>query len=130
MNGWRQSQGFFDNIGNTRRVGAEMGLKGRYGIFGWFLNYSYVGGSYRNGFLVSSPNHPSANANGIIAVNRGDNIPGIPQHSLKFSFDIEVLTGLTFAWDAIYSSGQFLRGDEANLLKQTDDYIVFNLRGE
>ena len=124
------NQGFFDNIGNTRRVGAEMGLNGRYGIFGWFLNYSYVDATYRNGFLVSSPNHPSASANGTIAVNKGDSIPGIPQHSLKFGSDIEVLSGLTFGWDAIYNSGQFLRGDEANLLKQTDDYIVFNLRGE
>jgi iron complex outermembrane recepter protein len=124
------NQGFFANIGDTRRVGAELGLDGTIGIVKWFLNYSYVHASYRDSFRVSSPNHPFASNDGTIAVNQGNSIPGIPNNSLKFGSDINVIPNLTIGYDAVYNSGQYLRGDEGNLLNKTDGYIVFNLRGE
>ncbi|MEN8260458.1 MAG: TonB-dependent receptor [Pseudomonadota bacterium] len=124
------SEGFFDNIGDTRRVGAELGLDGTYGPVNWFLNYSYVDATFRDDFFVNSPNHPIADDDGNIAVNKGDRIPGIPQHSLKFGADIAVIPNLTVGWNVRYSSGQHLRGDEGNLLSETGDYAVFNLRGE
>jgi outer membrane receptor protein involved in Fe transport len=37
---------------------------------------------------------------------------------------------LTIGGEIIYNSGQFLRGDEANLLDETDSYAIINLRGE
>ena len=128
--GTTANQGFFANIGDTRRVGAELGLDGTYGIVKWFLNYSYVHATYRDGFRVSSPNNPFADDDGTIPVNRGDSIPGIPNNSLKFGSDITVIPNLTVGFDAVYNSGQYLRGDEGNLLSQTDGFIVFNIRGE
>lgn len=124
------NEGFFDNIGDTRRTGVELGLNGAYGVVDWFLNYSFVDATFRDSFFVSSPNHPQAAANGTIPVKSGDSIPGIPNHNLKFGTDITVIPNLTIGWDAVYNSGQYLRGDEGNLLNQTGDFIVFNLRGE
>lgn len=124
------NEGFFDNIGDTRRVGAELGLNGTYGIVQWFLNYSYVDATFRDAFFVNSPNHPLANPDDNIAVNKGDTIPGIPRHNLKFGADIDILSNLTVGWDVLYNSGQYLRGDEGNLLNKTGNFVVFNLRGE
>ncbi len=126
--GTTANEGFFDNIGDTRRLGAELGLNGTYGIVQWFLNYSYVDATYRDNFQVSSPNNPFAGEDGTIQVSKGDNIPGIPKNTLKFGSDIMVLKGWSVGFDALYNSGQYLRGDEANRLDQTDGYIVFNLR--
>ncbi len=124
------NEGFFDNIGDTRRTGVELGLNGSYGAVDWFLNYSFVEATFRDSFSVSSPNHPRVAANGTIPVNSGDSIPGIANHNLKFGTDITVIPNLTIGWDALYNSGRYLRGDEGNLLNQTGDFIVFNLRGE
>ncbi len=128
--GVASNEGFFDNIGDTRRTGVELGLNGTYQIIDWFLNYSFVDATFRDSFFVSSPNHPQAAANGTIPVKAGDNIPGIASHNLKFGTDITVIPNLTVGWDVLYNSGQYLRGDEGNLLNQTGDFVVFNLRSE
>lgn len=49
---------------------------------------------------------------------------------MKLGANFAVTPQLTIGGDVIYNSGQFLRGDEANLLDETDNYAVINLRGE
>ncbi len=124
------NEGFFDNVGDTRRLGAELGLDGLIGPVNWYLNYSYVEATFRDGFTASSPNHPLADADGDIAVQQGDTIPGIPAHNVKVGADMEVVSGLTVGADLVYNSGVYLRGDEAGFLDTTDEFVVFNLRGE
>ena len=122
------NEGFFDNIGDTQRLGLELSLEGQRDKLDWFLNYAFVNATFETDFLVSSPNHPSAVA-GVIQVESGDRIPGIPQHNLKIGADYALTPRLSFGADIVYNSGQYLRGDEANLLDTTDGYAVANLRG-
>lgn len=128
------SQGFFDNVGDTRRLGTELGLAGRAERWQWFLNYSYVEATYRDSFFVLTPNHPEAPSGGgnpgQLLVERGDRLPGVPDHTLKLGGSVEILPAFTIGADLLANAGQYLRGDEANLLGQTDAYTVVNLRGD
>ncbi len=124
------NRGYFDNVGDTRRRGMELGLNGRNGTLHWYLNYSLVQATFEQDFTVSSINHPAAAADGSLAVAKGKRIPSIPEHTLKLGIDYEVLRGLTLGADLIYNAGQYLRGDEANLLDPLAGYALVNLRGE
>lgn len=131
------SEGFFDNVGTTRRQGVEAGVTAVFdGLIGTFdqwrfgLNYSWIEATFRTPFIASSPNNPSADANGRTLVSTGDRLPGIPEHLLKFSTDIDWWDRVSFGIDLLYNSARFFRGDEANLNDPVSGYIVFNLRGE
>ncbi len=123
------NQGYFDNVGDTRRRGVEVELRGTFGSVRWFANYSFVHATFEEPFVAPSPNHPEA-TDGELPVQPGDRIPGIPAHVLKLGADQELLAGLSVGADVTVNSGQFLRGDEANRLGPTDAFAVLNLRGE
>jgi outer membrane receptor for ferric coprogen and ferric-rhodotorulic acid len=52
----------------------------------------------------------------------------MPRHSFKLGADFAVTAKLSIGGDAIATSGQYLRSDEANLLAPTGGYAVVNLR--
>ena len=109
-------------------MGAELNLNGAVDDFTWYLDYAYVRATFESNLTVSSPFNPGANANGNILVTPGDRIPGIPLHSVKTGVGYNVTPKWNVALESIINSGVFLRGDEANLLSETDAYAVFNLR--
>ncbi len=121
------NEGFFDNIGDTKRQGVELGLNGDLGQINWFLNYSYVKATFDADFITNSPTHPQADDNGLIQVSSGDRIPGIPDHTLKLGADYAFSDAFSLGADLVYNTGQYLRGDEANLLDKTDSYTVVNI---
>jgi len=123
------NEGFFDNIGDTERVGAELSLAGNVERFLWFMNYSYVSATFEDAFESSSANNPNADANGLIQVQAGDFIPGIPEHTLKFGGDYRFTSRFSVGGDLLYKSGVFVRGDESNQLGRLDGYATVNLRG-
>ncbi len=132
------SEGFFDNVGKTRRQGLEANLTGVIDspLTGRFLqkvrysfNYTYLDATFRTPFAAPSPNNPSA-AGGVIQVERGDRIPGLPEHMFKFNLDVDVIPQLTLGMTGIYNSDRYFRGDEANLNDPVPGYWVFNLRAE
>ena len=120
--------GFFQNAGITQRLGAELNLNGTVDDFTWYLDYAYIRATFESNLTISSPFNPGANANGNILVTPGDRIPGIPLHSVKTGVGYNVTPKWNVALESIINSGVFLRGDEANLLSETDAYAVFNLR--
>lgn len=122
------TQGFFANVGRTRRQGMELGLHGVYGPANWYLNYSFVHATFEDAFISSSPFHPDAQ-NGGIPVKPGDRIPGIPEHTLKTGLDYALTPKLIVGGDLIYNSDQYLRGDEANLLDPISGYAIVNVHG-
>ena len=126
--GISSNEGFFDNIGDTKRIGIEFGLSGSWEKLDWFTNYSYLEATFDDSFTSSSPNNPLADANGDIAVEEGDRIPGLPEHNLKIGGDYHVTPKLTIGSDLVYNSDQHFRGDEANLLDTIDGYVVVNAR--
>jgi outer membrane receptor protein involved in Fe transport len=124
------NEGFFDNVADTIRAGVEISLSSDRDRYSWFANYSFVKAEFDDPFTGTSPNHPFANEEGEINVEKGDRIPGIPEHMLKLGITVAISPRLSAGGDVVYNSGQFLRGDEANLLGETDGYAVASLRGE
>jgi outer membrane receptor protein involved in Fe transport len=125
------NQGYFSNVGVTRRRGIELGLDGKvFDRLRFSFNYALLDATFRTPFLATSPNNPHADANGQIQVEKRDRIPGLPRHSLKFSSDLAITNRISVGMDMIFNSGQYLRGDEANSDKPLKEYAVFNLHGE
>ncbi len=123
------NEGFFDNIGDTERLGMELALNGQVQKFDWFLNYSYVRATFETSFQSSSANNPFADANELIQVQAGDYIPGIPEHTVKFGGDYAINKQFSVGGDVLYKSGVYVRGDESNQLGRLDGYGTINLRG-
>ena len=124
------NEGFFDNVGETRRDGFEANLTGAAGErITWSLDYTYLDATFRESLAVMSPNHPEAVA-GEIAVENGDRLPLIPQQLLKAGVRYAVTDALTLGADVLASSGAFFRGDEGNLLDELDGYSVVGVRAE
>jgi len=130
------NQGFFANVGNTRRTGIELGASGEWEQLLWFMNYSLVHATFADPFVSSSPAHPDAvdlNGDGEareLQVRSGDRIPGIPEHSVKLGADYPLTQALSVGADVVFNSGQYLRGDEANQLNQTSAFAVVNVRAD
>lgn len=123
------NEGFFDNVGDTERLGVELGLTGQLQKFDWFLNYSYVRATFESSFESSSENNPAADDEGLIQVQAGDFIPGIPEHTIKFGGDYAINKQFSVGGDVLYKSGVYVRGDESNQLGKLDGYGTINLRG-
>ena len=97
----------------------------------WFVNYTHLDARYLTSFTEISANHPYADPEtGLIAVEKGDRLPGLPQHTFKLGADYAVNAG-TCLWAAnLYTTAaQYLRGDEANLLAPIGGFAIVNLRG-
>lgn len=124
------NEGFFENVGDTERAGMELGLNGVVKRLNWFMNYSYVSATFEDSFEAGSANNPFADGDGLIQVESGDSIPGIPEHTFKVGGDYAVTSKFTLGADLLYKSGVYLRGDESNQLDKLDDYATVNVRGE
>jgi outer membrane cobalamin receptor len=122
------NEGHFENVGDTLRQGLEVGAGGVAAqIVRWSASYTYLRARFDTPLTVGSPNHPDA-IEGEIAVAAGSDIPSIPRHNLKA--DVTVSAGRAGVGAFLStSSGQFLRGDEANLMPQVEGSSVVGLTG-
>ena len=131
--GVTSNEGFFRNVGDTRRLGMDLAATGRVNeYFGWNLGYSYLKATYEDSFLISSPNHPQADntntgTDGQFRVDKGDSLPGIPEHSLKAQLTYYPRDKSALTLEMIYSGSRHFRGDEANLDREIGSFAIFNL---
>ena len=124
------NEGFFDNVGETRRDGVELGLDGGTGEqLRWFANYTYLDATFREDFAVLSPNNP-ASVDGEIFVETGDRLPLIPSQLLKVGIHAAVGPRVTLGAEALSGGDFYLRGDEGNQVENVNGYTVLNVRGE
>ena len=121
------SAGYFQNIGGTRRQGAELGLRYADDRLSAFLNYSYVDATFQSSFLLNSSLNPYADMYGDIQVRPGDILPGIPAHRIKAGADFHVTSSWLVGMDLVYESPQYFRGDESNQMGSLPGYAVVNL---
>lgn len=129
VGGVTSNEGFFANVGDTRRQGLEASAQGR--LAGdrveWSASYVWLDATYRDGFTENAANHPDADEDGLITVRRGDRIPGLSRHQLKAGVDWVLDAGVRIGADGQYRSNQYLRGDESNQLSPIGGYAVFGL---
>jgi iron complex outermembrane receptor protein len=121
------SAGYFQNIGATRRQGAELNLNYRGERVSAYVSYSYIEATFRSAFLLNSPQNSFADGNGDIQVSVGDALPGIPAHRVKVGGDYQVTRKWRVGADVIYESPQYFRGDESNQMKTLPAYATVGL---
>jgi iron complex outermembrane recepter protein len=126
-------EGFFDNIGDTRREGVELGVQviptERLSLY---ANYAFTRATFRNPAQIFSIRADSSFAGsplaGPNAVNTGDRLPLVPDHQVKIGGLLSLPAGVQFGLDARYIGAQWLRGDEANETRPLSGYFVTNAR--
>jgi iron complex outermembrane recepter protein len=127
-------EGFFDNIGNTRREGVELGVQvlpsERVTLYG---NYAYTRATFRTRAEIFSiraddefAGSPLAGPNAVVV---GGRLPLVPAHQAKAGGLVSLPEGFELGLDARYTGEQWLRGDEANETTPLPDYLTANLRG-
>jgi len=105
--------GYFANVGNTRRQGVELSAGTGIGDFSFVARYSLLDATFQTAFTESSPNNSSANGDGLIDVQPGDRVPGLPRNTFRIRGDWTrgpFAAGLT----VLAVSSQYARGDENN----------------
>ena len=119
-------RGFFQNVGSTRRQGVEAGVTYRDGRLQAFLDYAYTDATFQTAFSLGAGNNPAADGD-FLAVRRGNQIPGIPEHRVKFGVQYNITPEWTVGTTGVASSGRALRGDESNQNPRTNSYVIVNL---
>lgn len=129
--GTTTSAGYFTNFGHTQRRGVELGAAARTGAFDWRIDYSMVRATFQSGACIVAENNssrgtatdcsPADPANpgtfrgdDLIAIRRGDRMPGIPTHSIKAGLRWRITGQWRLGADVLGFSSQFVRGNENN----------------
>jgi len=75
--------------------------------------------------VMASPFHPLA-VDSDIVVPAGSHLPGVPTHSAKLGLEGLVGAGIRVGVTLRAQSGQYVRGDEGNLLEPLPGFTVVN----
>ena len=122
------SNGFFQNVGSTRRQGFEASVNYQGQQWSGYAQYSYVDATFRSPLLLSSLSNPFQDADGNIQVLPGDRLPLIPLSRVKFGADYSLSRNWSVGGSLVLASGSFYRGDESNQNPQLPGYHVVSLR--
>ncbi len=137
--GITSNEGIFANVGTTRRLGVEAEASGTVNILDWSINYAWLQATYRDAFRICSPHHPKPgddcgiedpgnSDSGLLQINSGNRIPGIPAHSVKAALGARLLhEQLRLGAEFVYHSSRYLRGDDANLDAPISGYGLLTL---
>ena len=106
--------GYFRNVGKTRRQGFELFGGARIDTFTFSARYTLLDATFQTGFVESSPNNSTADADGDIDVSAGNRLPGVPRHTLKFRVDWNPQAAFSIGASVVAQSAQYARGDENN----------------
>jgi outer membrane receptor protein involved in Fe transport len=121
----------FQNIGDTRRQGLELSLRGTYQrLLDASVNYTYTQATFEVDTALATPRLTAGCVTTPCTqlVRKGDEIPLIPTHRLNVSIDYHPMSWLTLSLTGSYVGQQWLRGDEANQERPLSDYFVMNGR--
>jgi iron complex outermembrane recepter protein len=123
------TQGYFQNVGQTRRQGIELAGHTSIGPVTLSASYSYINATYRSSWTESSSSNSSADANGNITVNPGDRIPGIPLNTVKVRVDYQATPQWSVGVTGTWRGSVYAQGDENNqdVNGQVASYALFDL---
>jgi outer membrane receptor protein involved in Fe transport len=126
-------EGYFDNIGNTRREGVELGIQLIPSEeLSLYANYAATRATFRTAAEIFSIRADDAFVgvplSGENNVQPGDRLPLVPDHQIKLGGLLSLPIGLQFGADLRYTGEQWLRGDEANETSRLNEYVSTNLR--
>ncbi len=109
--------GYFRNVGSTRRQGVELTGGTTVGEVRVVARYSFLDATFQTGFAESSPNNSTADADGLIFVEPGDQLPTLPRNAFRLRADWAhgpfALGATLAAFDAQYARGNENNADPA-----------------
>jgi outer membrane receptor protein involved in Fe transport len=122
------TQGYFANVGTTRRRGVELSAQSSFAHWNLQAAYSYAQATYQSSFSLISPDNSSANANGVIQVSPGDHLPNVPGQLFKWRLEYSPSEQWRVGLNMNYSGPIYSRGDENNQdpSGKIGGYTVFN----
>ena len=117
--GGATSAGYFQNVGQTRRQGLELGLDAKSDRLTTSAHYSYIDATFQSPLILNSPSNSTAGALSCatcsdIQIQPGNRIPGIPHHILKLGAEYAFCTSASVGANLLAQSSQYARGDENN----------------
>jgi iron complex outermembrane receptor protein len=119
---------FFQNIGDTRRDGVEVGARARVvrGLSA-YVNYAYTEATFRNDVTLATPRRTGQCNAGLCTefVSKGNDLPLVPRHRLNAGVEYQLLPWLSATLSMRYVGTQRLRGDEENVERPLSDFVVF-----
>jgi iron complex outermembrane receptor protein len=118
---------YFQNGGNTLRLGIEAGIALKWDRWNVYANYTWVDAIFLTPLILSSPFNPYADANGHIFVVPGDHIPAVPNYRFKAGVECKVTDAWKLGADVNAVGSQYLVGDQSNLNPKVPAYWVVNL---
>jgi iron complex outermembrane receptor protein len=122
------ASGFFQNVGSTRREGADVDLTYQLKRVTVYAQYSYLKATFRSAFLEPSPANLFQDDDGNVQVNVGGQLPLIPKTRVKLGADVKVLPNWSVGGTWSYLGPSFYRGDEDNQNPELAGYTVASLR--
>ena len=125
---FQQGFGYFANVGNTLREGIEATVNYRKGPVTVHASYSYINATFLNSMALGS-NSPSADANGLIYVRSGDQIPMIPRNRAKLGLDWDVDSKARVGADLLFTGPQRFQGDASNQQPLLPSYFTVSVNG-
>jgi iron complex outermembrane receptor protein len=130
--------GFFINLDETRRVGLELGAAYRFPAgHSAYLNYAFTRATFQSAAEIFSIRsiEPEDGEEPVInpfptdnEVTAGNRLPLVPEHLIKGGATARIGRYFYIGADARYTGKQYLRGDEANVTSQLEDYVVTDAR--
>ena len=119
FNSTNATQGYFSNVGHTRRQGLELGVSGKANPWDYALNLSWIDATFQSPFAIANEANSTCVTVGPTTTcpnnRKGDKIPGIPDSVLKLRLGY-ALTPATHLGATLQAQGSmFARGDENNL---------------
>lgn len=132
INSEQFGRGFFDNVGETKRVGVEAALQYSSRSLFAYAAYSYVEATFEENLEISAPDNPLADdclegPGDCVFVSPGDRLPGIPQHKFKAGFNFYVTPKWAVGSDLVTVSDQVFFGDEGNDNERLSGFTKVNI---
>jgi len=126
-------EGYFANIGDTRREGVEIGTQFfPTSSLQLYANYAWTHATYRTAAAIFSVRSDAAFAGSPLAgpntVQPGDGLPLVPDQQIKVGLSWQLNRTFDLGVDGRYTGHQWLRGDEGNETSELDDYATANVR--
>jgi len=113
---------FFQNVGATRREGAEFAVKARWAKdLEAYFNYEFTRATFQESVQLATPLPP-----GTERVAAGSSFAMVPHHRVNLGCSWHPWPWATISLGATYVSPQVLRGDEANTQRPLPAYWVVN----
>lgn len=119
------SKGYFTNIGETQRRGFDLTLSKAFDNFALAGTYSYLEATYESPATVNS-------ITGVRNIQKGDEIPGMPNNVFKLFADYKFDDKLTLSANTKSATSIYVRGAEDNEGQgaKLPGYTILNLAAD